>query len=326
LTNPNASERARRLMSFLADSYGKKILSGQYCDTGLFGKEIYSLTVVNGGRRPAVLGLDMIEYSPSRVSHGSSGEAVRLALEADDENAVVTMCWHWNAPEKYLTGTWYMGFYTEHSNIDLEEIMSGGDAEGLELLISDIDAIARELAVLRAADVPILWRPLHEASGGWFWWGASGPEAYVKLYRLMHERLTEYHKLDNLIWLWNGQDKDWYPGDDVVDIVGEDIYPGERVYSSQAAKFLEASRYSEARKIVALSENGCAPDPALIERDGAWWSFFATWGGEFIMKSDAIIAYSEKYTEKEAILKVYESDIILSLDELPDLKSYPLRD
>jgi mannan endo-1,4-beta-mannosidase len=326
LSNPNASEGAKRLMSFLGDQYGKKVLSGQYCDTGLFGKEIYSLMQVNGGKRPAVIGLDMIEYSPSRIARGSSGKAVEYALEAGEAGAVVTMCWHWNAPSKYLTGAWYMGFYAEHTNISLKDIMDGKDEEGYKLLLSDIDAVAQRMYPLRDADVPILWRPLHEASGGWFWWGASGAWSCKKLYRLIYERMVNLHKLDNLIWLWNGQDKAWYPGDDVVDMVGEDLYPGEKVYASQIAKFLEASEYSKERKIVALSENGCVPDPDLMARDGAWWSFFATWGGEFVMASSAIMAYSERYTEKGAILKAYQSEHVLSLDELPDLKAYPVRE
>ncbi|MDR1643256.1 MAG: beta-mannosidase [Clostridiales bacterium] len=326
LSNPDASVNAKRLMSFLADQYGKKVLSGQYSDTGLFGKEVYSLTTVNGGKRPAVIGLDMIEYTPSRVAKGSSGKAVGYALEADEAGAVVTMCWHWNAPTRYLTGTWYMGFYTEHTNISLKDIMDGKDEEGYRDLIHDIDAIAEQLYPLRDADVPVLWRPLHEAAGGWFWWGASGAESYKQLYSLMHERMTGIHKLNNLIWLWNGQDAAWYPGDDIVDMIGEDLYPGEKVYASQIAKFLEANQYSSQRRIVALSENGCVPDPDLMARDGAWWSFFATWSGEFVRVSDSLLAYSEKYTEKKAILKAYESEHVLSLDELPDLKAYPIRE
>ena len=95
---------------------------------------------------------------------------------------------------------------------------------------ADIDRLAIELARLRAAGVTVLWRPLHEASGhegdGWFWWGRKrtdgvpNAQAYVLLYRHMFDRLVNAHGLHNLIWVWNGQDPAWYPGDDVVDIVG----------------------------------------------------------------------------------------------------------
>ena len=79
-------------------------------------------------------------------------------------------------------------------------------------LIRDIDAISEQLKILQDNNVTVLWRPLHEASGGWFWWGCRGKDAYQWLWNLMYERQTHYHKLNNLIWVWNGQDPDWYVG------------------------------------------------------------------------------------------------------------------
>lgn len=326
LVNQNASERAKRLMSYLTDIYGEKFLSGQYSDKGMYGIEVSALWKTTGGKFPAVLGLDLIEYTPSRVEKGSSSKAIDYAIEFDEKGGIVTFCWHWNAPTKYLTGTWYRGFYTEETNIDLAKIMNGQDEEGYQLLMDDIDAIAKELLKLQEADVPILWRPLHEASGGWFWWGAKGAEAYKKLYILLYEKLTKEYGLNNLIWLWNGQDKEWYPGDEYVDIIGEDIYPGEKVYTSQVNKYLEALNYTEAKKMIVLSENGCLFDPDLAIRDGAMWGFFATWGGEFVTKSTMINKLSEQYTEEYMVKKVYAHDSVLTLDELPDLKNYPIHE
>ena len=73
--------------------------------------------------------------------------------------------------------------------------------------------------------IPILWRPFHEAEGSWFWWGREGAEPCKKLYRLMFERFTERHRLDNLIWVQNSPKIENYPGDDVVDIISRDLYP-----------------------------------------------------------------------------------------------------
>lgn len=325
LNNPNASENAKRLMSFLADNYGKNILSGQYSSEGLYGHEnacIWSET----GKFPAVLGLDMIEYSPSRVANGSTGKSIEYAIEAWDKNVVVTMCWHWNAPQKYLTGTWYSGFYKEHTNIDLDKIMSGEDQEGYELLISDMDEIASQLVRLKEADVPVLWRPLHEASGGWFWWGDCKAESYKALYRLMYEKFTNEYELNNLIWLWNGQNPDWYPGDDVTDMSGIDIYAGEHVYTSQINSFMEVKGWSGENKIVCMSENGTLFDPDLAIRDDAMWSFFCTWSGEFVAASKTLNRVSEQYTEKDMIKKVYNHENVLTMDELPELKTYPIRE
>jgi mannan endo-1,4-beta-mannosidase len=323
LVDPRASDRTKRLMRYLADMYGKYIISGQYGDKGIDGyefKAIYNET----GKYPAMLGLDFIEYTPSRVAYGSIGHDVEYAIEFDKRGGIVTFCWHWNAPDKYLVNSsnnpWWRGFYTDATNIDLGKIMNGEDEEGYDLLISDIDAIAVQLKRLQDADIPVLWRPLHEASGGWFWWGASGPEPYIKLYRLLFDRLVNYHGIHNLIWVWNGQHKDWYPGDEYVDIVGIDIYPGEKIYSSQAPQFDTLVNWNgENRKIIAMTENGCLFDPDLAFRDNAIWSYFGTWEGEFMVYGSIL---SEKYTEKEMVKKVYTSDKVITLDELPDLKTY----
>lgn len=322
--NPNASDNAKRLMTYLCDIYGTDILSGQVCDDGMFGHEnavIWRAT----GKYPAILGLDMMDYTPSRVAHGSTSSAVEHAIEYWEQGGIVTFCWHWNAPEKYIDGTWYSAFYKEHTNMDLAKIMNGQDKEGYDLLMADIDAIAVQLQRLEDAGVPILWRPLHEASGGWFWWGNAGPEAYKELYVLLYDRLTTEYGLDNLIWVWNGQDKDWYPGDEYVDIIGEDIYPGEKVYTPQTAKYLEVLEYTDAPKMIILSENGCMFDPDLAIRDGAMWGSFCTWGGEFISESDSLFVFSEQYTEEYMLKKVYEHEHVITRDELPDLKNYPLR-
>lgn len=205
LSNPDAGECARRLMSYLADQYGTNFISGQYCNGGLYGHEMACIFKATG-KFPAMVGLDMMEYFPSRVANGSEGKSI---------------------------------------------------------LLSDMDAVAKELQTLRDAKVPILWRPLHEASGGWFWWGDCSPDSYCKLYRLMYEKFTKEYELDNLIWVWNGQSGQWYPGDDVVDLVGEDIYAGNHVYSSQINKYMEVEEYTDTRKMVVLSENGCLFDPDL---------------------------------------------------------------
>lgn len=325
LVNPNASDNAKRLMTYMCDIYGTDILSGQNCDSGMVGHENATIWKTTGGKYPAILGLDLIEYSPSRVANGSTSKAVDYAIDYWDKGGIVTFCWHWNAPEKYITGKWYSAFYKEHTNIDLEKIMNGQDQEGYDLLMADIDAIAVQLQRLEDAGVPILWRPLHEASGGWFWWGNAGADAYKKLYVLLYDRLTNEYGLDNLIWVWNGQDKDWYPGDEYVDIIGEDIYPGEKVYTPQTAKYLEVLEYTDARKMIILSENGCMFDPDLAIRDGAMWGSFCTWGGEFVSGSDSLFIYSEQYTEEYMLKKVYEHEHVITRDELPDLKNYPLR-
>ncbi len=321
LATPDPMPEAQRLFNWLCEIYGKKIISGQVSD-GMYGLEMQAVWRATGGKYPALLGLDMMDYTPSRVERGGAGHSVDAAIEYWNQGGLVTYCWHWNAPSPYLdSDRWYSGFYTQYTTFNLAKALNGEDPAGYDLLMKDIDAIAAQLGRLRDAGVPVLWRPLHEASGSWFWWGASGADAYLKLYRLLFDRLTNEYGLNNLIWIWNGQDAAWYPGDDVVDIIGIDIYPGERVYESQSASFLECVKVTDARKIVVLSENGCVPDSELVFRDGTVWGWWCTWGGEYVIKSSKFNNPSEQYTEKWLLKKVYDDERVVTRGDIPDFRS-----
>lgn len=321
LVNRNATANTKKLYSFLKDSYGKYVITGQQCDGGINGNEFKAIKNLTGDY-PALLGLDLMDYTPSRTAFGASSSAVEKAIEFANKGGIVTLCWHWNAPTEYLNSTanssdgWWGGFYTKSSKFDIAKVMNGRDAKGKELLDRDIKEIAKQLKRLEKAGVPVIWRPLHEASGGWFWWGAKGSDAYKKLWKYLYNELTNTYGCNNLIWVYNGQSADWYPGDEYVDIVGEDIYPGNHVYDPQVSRFKQAISYGSKTKITALTENGCIFDIDSAVSINALWCWFMTWGGEFTVNGSN---YSEKYTEKSVIKKMYASKYSLTLGSLPKI-------
>ena len=321
LVNKNSTANTKKLYSFLKDSYGKYVITGQQCDGGINGNEFKAIKNLTGDY-PALLGLDMMDYTPSRTALGTSSSAVDKAIEFHKKGGIVTFCWHWNAPTEYLNSTanssdgWWGGFYTKNSKFDIAKVMNGQDANGKKLLDRDIKEIAKQLKRLEKAGVPVIWRPLHEASGGWFWWGAQGPDAYKKLWKYLYKELTNTYGCNNLIWVYNGQSADWYPGDEYVDIVGEDIYPGYHVYDPQVSRFKQAINYGSKTKITALTENGCIFDIDSAVSINALWCWFMTWGDEFTVNGSN---YSEKYTEKSVIKKMYASKYSLTLGSLPKI-------
>lgn len=321
LVNKNSTANTKKLYSFLKDSYGKYVITGQQCDGGINGNEFKAIKNLTGDY-PALLGLDMMDYTPSRTAFGASSSTVERAIEFADKGGIVTLCWHWNAPTEYLYSTanssdgWWGGFYTQSSKFDIAKVMNGQDAKGKKLLDRDIKEIAKQLKRLEKAGVPVIWRPLHEASGGWFWWGAKGSDAYKKLWKYLYKELTNTYGCNNLIWVYNGQSADWYPGDEYVDIVGEDIYPGNHVYNPQVSRFKQAINYGSKTKITALTENGCIFDIDSAVSINALWCWFMTWGNEFTVNGSN---YSEKYTEKSVIQKMYASKYSLSLGSLPKI-------
>ncbi len=332
--NPNASDEARELLKFIADNYGNKVITGQCADDGPGSAEFKAIKEETG-EAPAILGMDLYRYLPVRQAHGDSCQTVEYAEKHHKRGGIVTLYWHWNAPEKYYKSgkdkdgnpRWWGGFYTDNidmNKFDLAKIMSQEDQEGYDLLMADIDAIAVQLQRLRDAGVPVLFRPLHEASGNyglyngsgqaWFWWGTSGPETYKQLYKLLYDRLTNEYGLNNLIWVWNGQRGDWYPGDEYVDIIGEDIYPGKHKTDPQQARFEKALAYTDSRKVIAMTENGCLFDVDEALSSGNAWSYFCTWQGSFTLSAGKI---SEEYTEKAVWDSVYGSDKTIKLGDMP---------
>ncbi len=325
LSNPNASENTVKLYNFLCDIYGKYSLAGQYADEGRASSE-YSRILECTGKAFAVLGLDMSSYSTGSTAHGTTGTAVSYAYDwYMNAGGIVQMCWHWTSPVEYAKNDsdnpWYSSFYKEGSNIDLDKCMNGEDDEMYEVLLADIRSMAESLTPLAEADVPILWRPLHEANGGWFWWGDCEAESYIKLWNLMYDVFTNEYNLNNLIWVWNGQDIAWYPGDETVDICGIDIYAGYQVDSSQSGAFADlATNYGTQTKLIALTENGCVMDPDKVFNDNSRWLFWGTWSDPFTLKLGVII--NEEYTTKELLIKAYNHERVLTLDELPNLRTY----
>ncbi|CAN5436545.1 glycosyl hydrolase [soil metagenome] len=287
LVDPKATPEARDVFARLCDAYGRETLSGVY------SREDAELVRKVSGNLPAIMGGDLMDYSPSRIEYGvekknTSEELIALAREG----YLLTVSWHWNAPsgllDKMITGPdgnqvdarWYKGFNTNATTFDLSNAIADERSEDYRLLVRDIDAIAIQLRKFEKAKVPILWRPLHEAEGKWFWWGATGAEPYVKLWRLMHDRLTNHHQLHNLIWVYTGGvDHSWYPGDAFVDVVGIDAYPPD--VRDPLSEFWDAVRaqYSD-RKLLALSEFGGVPDIERMRRHGVYWSYFTSWTGQ----------------------------------------------
>ncbi|SEH40196.1 mannan endo-1,4-beta-mannosidase [Ruminococcus flavefaciens] len=337
LSNPKASDTTKRLYNYLCDQYGKHIISGQqeYCgdhnynlwnspDVFIKDNEAeFEYIEEKTGKQPAIRGIDFLAYNTSSEWRDHAPE--RVIEWVNKYHGIATVSWHWNVPcEK---GSDDIAFYVESANpkfttFSCKNAVTEGTWEH-EVVMADIELIAGELKKLKDADVPVLWRPLHEAEGGWFWWGAEGAEPCKKLYRLLYDQLTNVYGLDNLIWIWTGSTSpaaaDWYPGDDVVDIVGYDKYncaDGVANLSSISSTFYSLVQGTDCQKMVAMSENDSIPSLENLVNDKAAWLYFCPWYMNYLT--------SEQNNPVDNLIEVYQSDYCITLDELPDLKTYPL--
>ncbi len=308
--DPQATPAARALLASLMHVYGSKTLSGQYDQKD--NDYIHAVT----GKTPAIYGGDLIDYSPSRIAFGADPkDTTEQIIRHAKSGQIVTVSWHWNAPTDLINkkidtnasgqpvdASWYRGFYTEATTFDVEKALNNPHSEEYHLLLRDIDAIAVQLKKFSDANVPVLWRPLHEAEGGWFWWGAKGPKPFIRLWRLMHDRLTNVHHLHNLIWVdSSGTKPEWYPGDQYVDIVGVDEYPSDVTDPLSSTWETLMHRYN-GKKLVALTEFGGVPNIPEMRRYGVRWAYFVSW-------TDSL---GPKKMTKDALTHIYQSKSVLA--------------
>jgi len=343
LADTNARPQTKAEYAWLLATWGKKTIAGQqdltWDDRVDMGRRVFDDT----GRWPALMGYDFMNTGmPGAGADGGSGlHQVDEAIAWARRGGLVAFCWHWRDPALLGTPDAQRANFYAHDKDPLKNTaftipMKAGRLDETSPAYAQIDAgidlIAGELKRLQEAGVTVLWRPLHEASGnggdGWFWWGrkrsdgVAGSAAYVQLYRHMFDRLVRVHGLHNLIWVWNGQGAAWYPGDDVVDVVGWDVYDDSdrKTYGAQAAVYRKARAIPGTPKPVALSENSYVPDPAKMEREGARWLWFMTWNdgraGAGVSAPDNFWS-GEYYNTSAHKRAVFSHPDVITLDQLP---------
>ncbi len=302
LSNPRASSEARALYQYLNDVWGKKTLTGQQESNGRRGPRVELDYIQNTtGKLPAVLGLDYITPS-DRAGVNDRATAWYQA------GGIPTICWHWGNP---MTGP---GYESSKTYFNAPAALQMDTPEHAAFL-RDMDEIAADLLVLQQRRIPVLWRPYHEFTGKWFWWGMSGPETFKRLWVFMHDRFTHYYGINNLIWVLGytkDPSADYFPGRQYVDIVGADNY----VSDHGAMKDM----YDRVRAVtgddlpIALHECGPIPDPDLLQQTGANWLYFLTWHSEFVLDG--------KTNPPEFLKSVYNSARYITRDKVPPLPHY----
>ncbi len=322
LVNPNATKEAKSLMSYLVDIYGKHILSGQQelCGSHNYEASESDFTYIKEktGKMPAVRGFDFMNYRGNGLAWDDLC-AERLIDWYNNKGGIPTLCWHWFSPGD-IGKKADSSFYVKDTTFSISKALTPG-AEENKALLNDIDFMAGKLKQVQDAGVPVLFRPLHEAEGAWFWWGGEGPENCVKLYRLLYDKFTNEHKINNLIWVWTSYTFDtspkWYPGDDVVDIVGYDKYnakDGKPNGSAISATFFSLVKLTGGNKLVTMSENDTIPQVANLKNEMAGWLYFCPWYGWYIT--------GEQNNPVDWLKEMYQSEYCITLDELPNLKTY----
>ena len=312
--NKNAQPEVRNVLKYLSDITYQRLLTGQHVQT-LAMEELETIKTQTG-KEPALLGFELLSYSPN-INYLDTDE--ECMTEVNENYGMLKRAWEWAQKKGLITFTWHWfsplggrskSFFTKNTDFDASLAVTEGTEE-YKALISDIDTMAGILRPFCEKHIPILWRPFHESEGDWFWWGAKGPETVRRLWKIMFERFTEIHHLDNLIWVWNSTNKECYPGDDMVDIISRDMYPEAHRHTSQKAEYEGMLGITDAKKIITIGEIGVLPDPDAVYSEGIGWASFMVWSKVFCL--------TEEFNSFDSLRRIYSSEHAVTLESLPEL-------
>ena len=341
---PEPTESAQKLYGFLLENFGKRTISGvmterPFENDGKYTPQDFTtqteLSYINkaSGKNVALVGFDFLhttgKSSEEQWYQGYTHASLEMAKTVWKAGGIPAFNWHWKDPMKEVEA-----FYTQSSGntpytefsitkaYDSEAKKWKTESDEYKAIVRDMEIVADSLLTLQKEGIALIWRPLHEASGAWFWWGTDGAEPCVALYKLMFDTFVNKKGLHNLIWVWTTDEAtdalDWYPGDEYVDIVGRDYYyyPREANHASLISSFEKVKEMYGAKKIVTLSENGSVPYPDSMKADGANWSWFMPWYGDYAMESWANDNNAESWKT------VMNNEYTITLEDMPGWDKY----
>jgi len=281
LVDPKAGKRVKALYANLQMMSGKGILFGHQDDLayGVHWKQEPGRSDVKEvcGAYPAVFGWDVSKLGkyPFNIDTVDFARMKGWIREAYRMGGINTISWHLDNP---VTGggSW-------DTTGAVRAILPGGQHH--DWYKAKLDLFADFLGDLRSSSffghpIPVIFRPFHEQSGAWFWWGRTHctPDEYKALWRFTVEYLRDTKNVHNLLYAFSPDVVDtpedylrFYPGDDYVDIMGIDDYHDlsslERAPQLTRRLGMVAKLAEEHGKVSALTETGYERIP-----NPQWWT------------------------------------------------------
>ena len=189
------------------------------------------------GDLPAVLSFDLghIELGDDKNLDGVPFDRIRKEIiNHFDHGGMITLSWHLDNP---LSGgtSWVADSLKDIEKNTVAAVLEGGEKH--EMFLGWLDKIAdfiNSLETPYGIKVPVVFRPWHEHTGSWFWWGQElcTTEQYKALWQMTAERLKDKGVINALLAYSPGTEPDGdadkylerYPGDEIIDVLGLDSY------------------------------------------------------------------------------------------------------
>ncbi len=278
-----ATKATQALFSNLKENAGKQVLFGQE-DALAYGVEWKEWNKSRSdikdvcGQHPALVGWEMskLGQGPLNIDSVSFKHMKGWMKEVYKMGGVNTISWHM---DNFVTGgdSWEVGAKVVTTILPGEENHAAYKAK-LDLFADYVKSL--KVGFIFQQRIPIIFRPFHEHTGGWFWWGRPHctAEEYKTLWRFTVDYLKEEKQLHNLLYCYSTdifKDKadylEFYPGDDYVDIMGMDDYHDLSVKGKSEDMVrrlrLLVEMAEQRGKVAAFSETGQEAIP-----DEKWWT------------------------------------------------------
>ena len=295
-----ATSNTKLVMQYLENEvYGKRILTGIMDNAWSNDIDMDAKVFADTGKHTALMGFDFMELTKDDSKTWFHPNQVEKAKFWWYQGGLVTFCWHWFDPSANNANGASFRPDEIKFRIPWDKTKKKLDtaSKDFSYIKKDLDTVAGYLAELQDAGVVVLWRPMHEACGNygkfgglgkaWFWWGTEGPEPYLALYRYMFDYFTNEKGLHNLIWVWNGQEAAWYPGDEYVDIVGYDIYDDINKHKAGDKYYNDLMSWSGGKKMAAISEGSYVPSTEALKSSSSKWLFYMIWNDDDTLADDS---------------------------------------
>jgi mannan endo-1,4-beta-mannosidase len=278
LVDPDATAETKALFYNLLKYQDEAIMFGHQDDLAYgigwwdddFRSDVHDVC----GKFPAVFGWDAGEIGLDRNIDSVSFTRIRdWMIRAFEKGGVNTLSWHFDNP---VTGgdTWDV-------TPAVYAILPEGDKhEQYKLLLDELASFLQGLKTEEGIPVPVIFRPFHEHTGSWFWWGRGNcsKEEYISLFRFTVEYLRDEKGLHHLLYAYSPdrfaseeEYMDRFPGEDYVDLLGYDDYHSfttpEGIPGGISSLGIVVRLGEKLNKPVALTETGLESIPV-----SNWWT------------------------------------------------------
>ena len=302
------------------------------------------------GDYPGVFSVDFAEIMDDRHNNSENAIRRRVILEARERGEVILACMHLNNP-KTGGSSWleYEGD-KEAAKKAVSEILTDGTATRARFLgwLDRCADFALNLKDARGNLIPVIFRPFHEHTQSWSWWGTAcaSDSQFIALWQFTIRYLRDTKGVHNFLYAVSPQmDANYgngtkdrllfrWPGDEWVDFIGMDCYHGtnDNAFQSNLAALEEVSLAKQ--KPCGVTEDG---KESFTEND--FWSrhvlgpvgdrrisMVTMWRNKYVGNNESDKHYYSVYPghpSEDDFRKMYNDARSLFSRDLPDMYALP---